>query len=612
MNVAIQAVKFYCYETGYPWSQFYDKLDEALASDAEGGELWLIKKLMKVIEQHGISVHLFKANKDVVKGEFDAEARDKAGEFFTPEIWAAKARTYFDKYIPNWHEMNIWDGSCGSGNLMRTAKHPADKLFLSSLQEDDITLIKNTPEYAGVTAFQCDFLKDIDYDVVNTDFLNKLPPRLKEIIMNDEPLIIYMNPPYKAGMARATDVGNHMCTIGLSKPAYDIFYQFMWRVLHFVDMFNLKNTYAGIFGPSVWFTGNANHESLVEFEHCFEFIDGMCFPIMEFSGTTTSKPWSVCFTLWKSRGGYIKDDFRKDILLTKCCRMPDGSIKEDGKVLYETKTQKLTDWVAPKDITFYKPYPLMTSHSTFKGSDCNVKVAPMSGKFPENGLGSMMVSNTFMDGAKKVGVLSTPTSMDSVFITPENFWRCVASFASRRVCESDWSNSKKNAVAPNTHIEGYEKWLYNGLVLMLVEYKAQMTGARNIDWEGTKFDVVNRLFFLPQDEIKEHTTDEVLLNDIATHAPANEFMLAAIEKAKPFWSEESWELYNWCKNYVFFTLDKRKDVNYTYNLDAWDAGFMQIRAGIWGDDIQNEYSDRLQAVRDYLRKDIEKFGFMGE
>lgn len=67
MNVAIQAVKFYCYETGYPWSQFYDKLDEALASDAEGGELWLIKKLMKVIEQHGISVHLFKANKDAVR-----------------------------------------------------------------------------------------------------------------------------------------------------------------------------------------------------------------------------------------------------------------------------------------------------------------------------------------------------------------------------------------------------------------------------------------------------------------------------------------------------------------------------------------------------------------
>ena len=306
MKVAKVAVGYYTSVTGNPWSDFFSKLDEAMSLplETQTGEMWLIHALMNTVIKSGLSVHEFKTNKDAIKAAFDEEGRKKAGEFFTPIIWAEEAHKYLDKYIPNWRtEYNVWEMSCGSGNLIRTAHITPEHLYASTLQQDDIDLIDSTPELAGCNAFQCDFLADLDFDSNNTDFLDKLPARLKEIIMNDEPLLIFANPPYKTGSAKATDIGNYMIDIGLGKAAYDIFYQFCYRVMHFVEMFELKNCYYGFFGPLTFFTGAGANVLLREYEHCFEFIDGMCISAQEFSDTSESILWGIGFTLWKSRVG---------------------------------------------------------------------------------------------------------------------------------------------------------------------------------------------------------------------------------------------------------------------------------------------------------------------
>lgn len=612
MKVAKQAIKFYCLMTGNNWSDFYSKLDTAMISTDTTGEMNLIRRLMQTIEKNGISVNQLKQNKDAVKAEFDEDARKNAGEFFTPEIWCSEARKYFDKHIPNWHtDYSVWDGSCGSGNLMRTAGHPADKLYLSSLQQDDIDLIRNTPEYAGATAFQCDFLKDLDYDIINTDFLNKLPERLQQIIRNDEPLIIYMNPPYKSGSPKNTDVGTHMCQIGLNRPAYDIFYQFMWRVMHFVEMFNLSNTYVGVFGPLQFFTGASANVLLQQYEKCFEFLDGMCLSAQEFSDTSESIKWGIGFSLWKSRGGYINDDFRKDILLDKKCRNLDGDIVSVGKVLYEPPKEKLSTWVQAKDVSYFEDAPLMTSHLTFKDSEINVKIAKRSGSIATNALGTLMIGNTLTRSSDQSAILSMPSTISYTSITEENFWRCVASYAFRRVYDASWAITKKDISAPNEKAEGYDIWLRNALVLFLFEYKSMMSSIRGVSWGGySDYSITNKLFFCSAEEVRAHCTDSVILEDIENNPTDNSFMLKMLEESAPYWSKEAKALFDFCKEYTLFTLDRRKEFDYTCSLDCWDAGFQQLRTGIWSNEIQDQFAELLMALRDYLRKDIDRFGFV--
>lgn len=614
MKIAKQAVSYYCNITGNDWSTFFSNFDKAMGTDdtVADDELWLINKLIKTVELNGISPNEFKSNKDAIKGVFDEGARKKAGEFFTPEIWCKEGRTYLDKHIPNWHSMYVWDASCGSGNLMRTAEHPTDKLFLSSLQEDDIQLIRNTPEYTGATAFQLDFLSELDCDQFNTEFLSKLPDRLQEIIRNDEPLIFYMNPPYKSGSAKNTDVGRHMCEIGLSRPACDIYYQFMWRVMNFVDMFNLKNCYFCCFGPLTFFTGASANILLSEYEHCFEFIDGMCLSAQEFSDTSDSIKWGIGCTLWKSRGGYMPDQNHKDILLDKKIKLSDGSIKCEGRVLYEPPRERLADWVLPKDVMFYEQAPLMTSHLTFKGSDVEQKVATHGGKIASNALGTLMIGNTLTRSADQSAILSMPTTIQFTSITEENFWRCVASYTFRRIIDAGWAIAKKEISAPNTSVEGYDIWLKNALVMFLFEWKSMMSSIRDVEFEGTKYNIRNKLFYCSADEVREHCHDEVILNDLNNNPPENEFILRMIEESKPYWVDEVKQYFDFCKNYTLFSFDRRKDIGYKGSTDCWDAGFQQLRAGLWNDTLQNECSKSLAICRDWLRRDIHKFGFVTE
>ena len=505
-------------------------------------------------------------------------------------------------------------GNCGSGNLLRESRADMAHVYMSSLQEDDITLVKNTPEFEGVNAFQCDFLQGIDYDEYNTEFLDKLPPRLKEIIVNDEPLLIICNPPYKTGSAKATDVGRYMCDIGMGRPAYDIFYQFCWRVMRFVEMFNLSNCYYAFFGPLTFFTGAGANILLTEFEHCFEFLDGMCISAQEFSDTSESILWGIGGTVWKSRGGYQQEQNHKDILLEKKYLLPDGGVGCEGRVLYAPPREKLSDWVAPKDVTFFNNAPLMTSHLTFKGSEVFDKVAPKSGKLADNALGTLMIGNTLTRSSDQSAILSMPSTIQYVSITEENFWRCVASYTFRRTYDAGWAVAKKEISAPDTTVEGYDLWLKNALVMFLFEYKSMMSSMRGVSWGGyDNYVIRNKLFYLSEEEIRANCHDEVILRDLEQYPLENQFMLEKIKECEPFWEPEVKALYDWCKNYTLFTLDKRKEVNYKGSLDCADAGFQQLRTGgLWNDQLSEELTKIIVQARDYMRKDLDKFGFVSE
>lgn len=633
MKLAKQAVGYYTGVTGNQWSKFYDDLDEAMAGNLEEqtGDLWLIHSLMNVLIQNGLSINEFKVNKDAVKAAFDEEGRKLAGEFFTPILWAEELHNYMDKYIPNWRtEYNVWEGSCGSGNLIRTAKITPDHLFASSLQNDDITLIKNTPELQGCHAFQLDFLSDyanrgVGDTVIYDGFLEKLDPALQDVILNDKPLIFLMNPPYKTGQANATAVGKFMNdslpyydNVNFSKPAYDLFYQFCFQVMHIVATYKLTNCYYAVFGPLTWFTGAGANVLLKEFEKTFEFVDGMCISAQEFSDTSDSILWGIGASLWKSRGGYdlMPEGFQyhKDILLDKKFIAPDGTIGCEGKVLYAPPREKLSSWVAPKDAGNSINAPLMTSHLTFKGSEVFEKVAPKSGRLAENALGTLMVGNTLTRSADQSAILSMPSTISYVSITEENFWRCVGSYAFRRTIDAGWAIAKKEISAPDTTVEGYQEWLYNAIVPFLFEYKSMMSSMRNVHWGGyTDYNIYNKLFYLTEDEIRANCHDEIILKDLDEHPLQNQFMLKIIAEAEPHWSQEMRQLYDWCKNYTLATYDLRKTVNYKGSLECADAGFQQLRSGLWdADKLDADMTKLLVQARDFMRKDLSKFGFVSE
>lgn len=608
MKIAKQAVAYYTAVTEKGYDDFYSNLDEALVAVEPTGELWLIQKLMSVVLKSGMSLNEFKANKDAIRGTVDEEKRKNEGEFYTPLLWCEEGRKYFDKHIPNWEDYTVWDGSCGSGNLMRTSGHKGDKLFLSTLRKEDAEDVQKT--FPEATVFPLDFLNNIDWDDANLEFFDQLPEKLQSIIRNDEPLIFYMNPPYKAGSAKGTDVGNYMCSIGLGKPACDIYYQFMWRVMSLVERFRLSNCYFNCFGPLTFFTGVSAGMLLREFEHCFEFVDGMCLSAQEFSDTSDSIVWGIGCSLWKARGGYQKEALHRDVLLERKFKLPDGTIGTDGRVLYAPPRQKLSEWVKPRDVIRNEQAPLMTSHLSFKGGEG--KVAPLSGKMSEGALGTLMIGNTLTRSSDQSAILSMPTTIQYTSITEENFWRCVASFSFRRIYITDWATAKKELSAPVVEVEGYNKWVMNSLVMFLFEWKSMMSSLRDVDWQGQMTDIRNKLFYCSADEIRANCTDEVILADLESHPQLNTFVLEQIELSRPYWVDEIRDLFDFCKSYTLFSLDKRKETEYKGSCECWDAGIQQVRTCCWSEELEEQLKEKIAKARDWLRSDILNFGFIVE
>lgn len=639
MKLAKLAVAYYVETTGNDWSQFYTDLDEALRGslDDQTGDLWLIHSLMNTLIKNDISIEQFKMSKDVIKSFFDEEDRKLKGEFYTAICWAEELHSYMDKYIPNWRtEMNVWENSFGSANLIRTAGITPDHLFASSIQQADVDAALKMPELQGANIFQLDFLKACD-DGLSNEFLHCLPEKLQKIIENDEPLVFLCNPPYKTGQANATQVGKFMNDknglaiydwADFSKPSYDLFYQFCFQAMNMVAQHELKNVYYCVFGPLTWFTGAGANILLKHFEHCFEFIDGMCISAQEFSDTSESIQWGIGATIWKSRGGYMNEpgvDYHKDILLDKKFITPDGLIETEGKVLYAPPRKKLSTWVHSDDKAVPKAeFPLMTSHLTFKGGDVFEKVAHKRVKARKDLWGILMSQDTMTRSSDQSAVMSMPSSIQYEPIVKENFWRAVASYTFRRIYEADWSIAKKDISEPDINVEGYDLWLKNAIPIFLFEYKSMMSSIRGVSWEDQLalpeevrevINIRNNFFFLTPEEVRANCTDPVILADLEANPPTEGqlFMQEVIKECEPVWAPEVRQLYDWCKTYTLATYDARKTVNYKGSLDAWDAGFQQLRAGLWNaDKLDGDMTKLLVQARDFLRKDIMKYGFVSE
>lgn len=609
MDILEQAMKYYGTVTQKDYIDFFQNLDRAITTPNPTGELWLIKKLVDTLNrEEGITIEYLKENKDRIKGCFDTESRHSAGEYFTPEIWCKEGRKYIRKYIPDFDNYAVWDCACGTGNLMKSSRHPHHNIFMSTLQNEDVEIVKGI--YPEATVFQADFLDCLDYDLNNTFYVDSLPDELQDIIRNDKPLVFYINPPYKNGMAKETEVGRYMCNTGLSAPAYDMYYQFMYKIHRLAEMFKLSNTWVCTFGPLQFFTGESAVVVSDLFRHTFSYVDGMCISAQEFSDTSESITWGIGCTLWKGRGGYQQDIDQNEALLDMKYKDVDGTIRTGEKVLYSAPREKASNWVKAKDIVAYEQAPVMTSHIAFKGYDRFIKKCDRQMRMPVQALGVIMTGNSVLRCANQCAVLSCPTTIQYEFVTKENFWRIVAFFSFRRIVDITWKNGKMELSAPKTTVEGYNKWLMNALVLFLFEYKALSSAHRDVDWRGSKYTVRNGFFPLHSEEIARYCTDEVILEDMKKY-PSEEFTASQVDMAMPFLEQEALDLLQFCKNVILNSLNVRKTVDYTASTDCWDANMQQVRSTpLWTDQLEEEYGKRINALKDYLRKDVNKYGFI--
>ncbi|MBD5305251.1 MAG: hypothetical protein HDS12_03050 [Bacteroides sp.] len=182
------------------------------------------------------------------------DVRERKGSFFTPQKWVALSQQYLaDELGENWQdEYYIWDCAAGTGNLLNglTNKY---RIWASTLDKADVDVMKERIKNGNANL--------LDEHVFQFDFLNdsfdKLPPRLKEIIDNEETrkkLVIYINPPYAeaATTRQKTGTGKNKPQVSrsitsvkykesLGSAVNELYAQFLMRIYHEIPSSVLAN-----------------------------------------------------------------------------------------------------------------------------------------------------------------------------------------------------------------------------------------------------------------------------------------------------------------------------------------------------------------------------------
>lgn len=604
-TVLKEVIRYYVETTENEYEDFIKDVQKTRGdlANATTYHEWLATTSYHLLNKYNISISDCIENKDVIRAAIKESESRQNGEFYTPEIWCKDGREYLkDMLGDQWGEAYIWDASCGTGNLLKSIDYPMDKIFMSSLLPEDVDMVKSI--LPDVEAFQLDFVNGVDYDENNMFFSQNLPPRLIEVLKSNQPIVFYMNPPYKTMEAQSSDVGAYMSSHGMTKSALDIFHQFMFRIVMIKRTYNLTNLYMGIFGPVTMFHSKMIEPMYNEFKKEFLFHDGMCFDAGDFSNTSESVGWVVGYTAWRSKQ---EGEVDKSVVLTSKAIGDNDEIKVLGSKLIKSVDINLHEWALPKDIVRSDvPLPVVTTFNSFKDTLM---------KAPEHYLGYMMSANFVIRATRRACVTSLPNP-DNVAITPENFWRCVASFSARRVYATN-NNPYNNCQyynMPDTSIEGYGNWLADALMIFLFDYSAHEGAYRNVEQDGVKYTISNRLFPIDAEQLKQVITDPVILHDMEENPAQNQFVLQALAQVLPHISDEARELYTHCMTGIVTSLhgETRKSLEYANHTRAWDAGLCQIRLtkGLLPEGFETQYSYLLSRLKTKLYDGVYRYGFM--
>lgn len=523
----------------------------------------------------------------------DADRRN-SGDFWTPTMFVDYAHDMISKKLgEDWKEKYVvWDNCCGSLNLTRDYKF--GELYCSTLYQSELNIGADyNPE---ATKFQFDFLND---EIVSKNSLlgvynDKLPKGLKDALINNKPIVFFINPPYatanvmstdekhKAGVAK-TMINEQMLKDKIGASSQNLYAQFLYRIIQIKNEFNLTNCHIALFSPTLFLTGSSYAKFRKVFLNEFSFDNAIQFKASHFADVADN--WGISFSIWHNGETFEKNNFNYTLIDNE-----NGEIVEVGnKVVYNIDGLKTANDWCKEPIKKLKPEdaPQISSAVKVKDSGRGTIVPNAIGYFGSN-------SNNVDMNMQFVAMYSSCSSRANGYsITADNFDRCTALFSARKLIEKNWVNSKDEYLAPNTEHPAYNEFVNDSLIYSLFHSSSNQSSLRNVDYKGKKWDIKNEFFWLSNKEIENLSNTNGFTqtyNDARTSKERyvyNKLQTITL-------SDEAQAVLDKASDIVRNTFKYRELFNQEhpeYQIMNWDCGFYQIKA----------------LAKEYAKSDYEEF-----
>ncbi len=492
------------------------------------------------------------------------------GAYYTPLHIVDKAYEQLVATLgPNWQDRYIvWDMCAGVGNL--EAKHSnLRNVYMSTLDQPDVEIMRLNPAFAGATVFQYDYLNDdvTDFGEIDYSLSNKLPAELRQAIADAKegkkgakPILVLINPPYgesgnydtirgeggnKSGVAK-TKISHGMSDLGYA--ARELFVQFLVRIQS-----ELPKATLAMFSTLKY----VNAPNFQEFRKTWtaSYLDGFVVHSKAFDGLSGNFP--IGFLIWD-----IGVNHPAVSVTTIALDKWGQAIGE--KIFYRAPDQELlSEWIVRPRSNKQDALPLKNAVSP-PGPTKDLR----GDKWADGAIGSML-SNSNMP--QKTAIMTALFSSGycnagAFFVTQQNLWQAAIVFAVRRLIKPTWLNDRDQFLQPSQPLT--DEFKSDCLIWMLFNGSNLSAGADGLHWNERDWSLVNH--FIPFTESEVEASGRFESDFMVRHMKGMTFSpqaTAVLNEGRTLWQR-------------FHATQFPRKIRDDLKLGRADAGWYQIRKAL--------------------------------
>ncbi|MCI1709983.1 MAG: hypothetical protein LKM32_13815 [Chiayiivirga sp.] len=537
------------------------------------------------------------------------DERSFKGAFYTPLHIVDKAYDLLAKTLGrNWQQNYlVWDMCCGVGNL--EVKHSNHRnLFMSTLDQADIDVMRASHTCVAATKFQYDYLNDDvdDFGRIDYSLTNKMPEALRQAIADAKAgkkgakkILVLMNPPYAEAMnvdnttaangknaetkkdVARTRIGASMD--GMGYAARELFVQFLVRIQR-----ELPGAAVAMFS-TLKYVNAPNFASFRE-QWTAEYLGGFVVHSRAFDGLKGDFP--IGFLVWNGAKNAPAERV-KTIALNK-----DGNVVGEKTFYREQRQEPLSEWIVRPRSNKVDALPLKnaivpaTNTKDVRGD-----------KWADGAIGSLMCKgNDFQNAATSTALFSSGYgSAGALFVTKANLWQAAIVFAVRRLIKPTWLNDRDQFLQPAGELPA--EFQSDCLVWMLFNGSNLSAGADGLEWNGKTWSLVNHFIPYTEQEVGAAGRFESdFMSQYLAKLKLSKEAKAVLDEGRKLWRK-------------FHATQFEKRIRDEFKLNRPDAGWYQVRRALEanaGDDPVDfdPFKEAFDELSRKLRPQVFERGFL--
>lgn len=535
------------------------------------------------------------------------DERSFKGAFYTPLHVVDKAYDKLSETLgKNWQENYlVWDMCCGVGNL--EVKHSNHRnVFMSTLDQADIDVMRATRTCVAATRFQYDYLNDDidDFGQIDYTLTNKLPQALRDAIAdakagkpNAKKILVLINPPYaeaansqgnegKTDVA-ATRIGALMNSENYGYAARELFVQFVARISK-----EMPTSTLAMFS-TLKYVNAPNFENF-RASWSAEFQNGFMVHSRAFDGLKGDFP--IGFLIWQTNQ---QAGAKTPINSIEVEILDRNSNPIGAKEFYNLPNERFLSLWMPRLKTNSKSIPLKNA---IHPQTNYAKVTA----WRDDAIAYMYCnSNDLQNASTQTAITSSVFSTGNGFyVTPENLWQAAIVFSVRRLIKPTWINDRDQFLQPSVPLP--DEFKSDCLIWMLFNGSNLTAGADGLEWNDRTWSLVNH--FIPFTETEVNAPDRFESDFMVRYLSDKQLSpeaRAVLDAGRVLWR-------------AYFAETPPFAVREEFKLNRPDVGWYQIRNALKtrnksGDGRPVDFSPFESVYRDLgdkLRPLVYEYGFL--